>query len=197
MDYARNWCELYPRISRSRYFPWRLRTFRTLGGKLKRAIWNYANRSARANSAMCFWAFTKETRLLWKHSRTVARKRKNCSLKRSLWREFCNFLNWKNFSTAVFRSLRHENLVDMLGLVFSNSHIYLVTEYMSKGSLVDYLRSRGRLHVTKQDQINFALWVVRLNQILQFFLFDFFQWHVFRNGVFGIAKGCAQGLGCS
>lgn len=28
---------------------------------------------------------------------------------------------------------------------------------MSKGSLVDYLRSRGRLHVTKKDQINFAV----------------------------------------
>lgn len=55
-----------------------------------------------------------------------------------------------------FSSLRHENLVEMLGLVFSNNHIYLVTEYMSKGSLVDYLRSRGRLHVTKNDQINFA-----------------------------------------
>lgn len=58
-----------------------------------------------------------------------------------------------------FRSLRHENLVQLLGLVFNNKnkHIYLVTEYMSKGSLVDYLRSRGRLHVTKKDQINFAL----------------------------------------
>ena len=27
---------------------------------------------------------------------------------------------------------------------------------MSKGSLVDYLRSRGRLHVSERDQINFA-----------------------------------------
>lgn len=27
---------------------------------------------------------------------------------------------------------------------------------MSKGSLVDYLRSRGRQHVTRRDQINFA-----------------------------------------
>ncbi|KAG8224114.1 hypothetical protein J437_LFUL001808 [Ladona fulva] len=53
-------------------------------------------------------------------------------------------------------SLRHKNLVQLLGLVFNNKHIYLVTEYMSKGSLVDYLRSRGRLHVTKKDQINFA-----------------------------------------
>ncbi|KAK6644096.1 hypothetical protein RUM43_000362 [Polyplax serrata] len=56
----------------------------------------------------------------------------------------------------LMTSLRHENLVEMLGLVFSSNHIYLVTEYMSKGSLVDYLRSRGRLHVTRNDQINFA-----------------------------------------
>lgn len=53
-------------------------------------------------------------------------------------------------------SLIHENLVKLLGLVFNNQHMYLVTEYMSKGSLVDYLRSRGRLHVSKKDQINFA-----------------------------------------
>ncbi|XP_075238628.1 C-terminal Src kinase [Lycorma delicatula] len=58
---------------------------------------------------------------------------------------------------SLMTSLRHENLVQLLGLVFNNKHIYLVTEYMSKGSLVDYLRSRGRLHVTKRDQINFAV----------------------------------------
>lgn len=56
----------------------------------------------------------------------------------------------------LMTSLKHENLVRMLGLVFNKEHIFLVTEYMSKGSLVDYLRSRGRLHVTKRDQINFA-----------------------------------------
>jgi c-src tyrosine kinase len=53
-------------------------------------------------------------------------------------------------------SLRHKNLVQLLGVVFEDPTIYLVTEYMGKGSLVDYLRSRGRLHVTKRDQINFA-----------------------------------------
>ncbi|XP_066993282.1 tyrosine-protein kinase CSK [Anabrus simplex] len=57
---------------------------------------------------------------------------------------------------SLMTSLRHENLVQLLGLVFNKQLIYLVTEYMSKGSLVDYLRSRGRLHVTKKDQINFA-----------------------------------------
>jgi c-src tyrosine kinase len=58
---------------------------------------------------------------------------------------------------SLMTSLRHENLVQMLGLVVNNKNICLVTEYMSKGSLVDYLRSRGRQHVTKKDQINFAL----------------------------------------
>ncbi|XP_063229696.1 tyrosine-protein kinase CSK [Bacillus rossius redtenbacheri] len=59
---------------------------------------------------------------------------------------------------TLMTSLRHENLVQLLGLVFSSKkqHVFLVTEFMSKGSLVDYLRSRGRQHVTKKDQINFA-----------------------------------------
>ncbi|KAA0201748.1 hypothetical protein HAZT_HAZT012112, partial [Hyalella azteca] len=52
--------------------------------------------------------------------------------------------------------LTHENLVKLQGLVEEEGSILLVTEYMSKGSLVDYLRSRGRLHVTKRNQIMFA-----------------------------------------
>jgi c-src tyrosine kinase len=57
---------------------------------------------------------------------------------------------------SLMTSLKHPNLVQLLGVVMDGSTIYLVTEYMSKGSLLDYLRSRGRLHVTKTDQINFA-----------------------------------------
>ncbi|KAK3866099.1 hypothetical protein Pcinc_028356 [Petrolisthes cinctipes] len=57
---------------------------------------------------------------------------------------------------SLMTSLKHTNLVNLLGLVFEDSCILLVTEFMSKGSLVDYLRSRGRLHVSKRDQINFA-----------------------------------------
>lgn len=56
----------------------------------------------------------------------------------------------------LMKSLHHENLVNLLGVVRKKDQIYLVTEYMSKGSLVDYLRSRGRLHVHRRDQINFA-----------------------------------------
>lgn len=57
---------------------------------------------------------------------------------------------------SVMTTLRHKNLVQLMGLVFDKSSIYIVTEYMSKGSLLDYLRSRGRQHVTKKDQIAFA-----------------------------------------
>ena len=42
-----------------------------------------------------------------------------------------------------------------MGVVLGET-IYIVTEFMSKGSLVDYLRSRGRSVITKRDQINFA-----------------------------------------
>jgi c-src tyrosine kinase len=53
-------------------------------------------------------------------------------------------------------TLEHENLVKFIGIVLNKQHLYLVTEFMSKGSLVDYLRSRGRQHITRKDQINFA-----------------------------------------
>ena len=52
------------------------------------------------------------------------------------------------------RSLQHENLVRLLGLVIEDSKgggrskIFLVTEYMGKGSLLEYLRSRGRQQVS-------------------------------------------------
>ncbi|CAH1965209.1 unnamed protein product [Acanthoscelides obtectus] len=85
--------------------------------------------------------------------------------------EFCEVMlgKWKSNKVAVkvlkdsseaeailMKSLHHENLVNLLGIVRKKEQIYLVTEYMSKGSLVDYLRSRGRQHVTRRDQINFA-----------------------------------------
>ena len=63
----------------------------------------------------------------------------------------------------VMTSLQHENLVRLLGLVIeeakngSKSKIFLVTEFMGKGSLLEYLRSRGRQYVTKKDQIGFAM----------------------------------------
>jgi len=65
----------------------------------------------------------------------------------------------------VMTSLQQENLVRFLGLVIEESgkpgcpksKIFLVTEFMGNGSLLEYLRSRGRQLVTKVDQIGFAV----------------------------------------
>ncbi|KAL4711000.1 hypothetical protein ACJJTC_017965 [Scirpophaga incertulas] len=58
---------------------------------------------------------------------------------------------------SVMASLKHENLVRLLGLVFTSSgNTCIVTEHCAQGSLLDYLRSRGRHYVTQLNQINFA-----------------------------------------
>ncbi|XP_052283250.1 tyrosine-protein kinase CSK-like isoform X2 [Dreissena polymorpha] len=56
---------------------------------------------------------------------------------------------------SLMTSVRHPNLVSLIGIVQEDT-IYLVLEYMGKGNLVEYLRSRGRSVITKKDQINFA-----------------------------------------
>ncbi|XP_033120717.1 tyrosine-protein kinase CSK-like [Anneissia japonica] len=56
---------------------------------------------------------------------------------------------------SIMTTLRHKNLVSFLGLVIGDP-LYIVLEYMSKGNLVDYLRSRGRSVITKPIQLNFA-----------------------------------------
>ena len=58
---------------------------------------------------------------------------------------------------TVMTSLQHENLVCLKGIILDKSSLKIVTEYMSKGSLLEYLRSRGRQFVTRKDQVKFAL----------------------------------------
>ena len=62
-----------------------------------------------------------------------------------------------NITNYYFRSLQHENLVCLKGIILDQASLKIVTEYMSKGSLLEYLRSRGRQFVTRKDQIKFAL----------------------------------------
>lgn len=59
---------------------------------------------------------------------------------------------------SIMTSLRHPNLVELLGVVFSpqDGIVWLITEFMGKGSLVDFLRSRGRPMISKKNQISFA-----------------------------------------
>ena len=71
----------------------------------------------------------------------------------SLW--YVNFVSSLHRNALYCRTLRHDNLVRLIGVVLGET-IFLVTEFMGKGNLVEYLRSRGRSVITKKDQINFA-----------------------------------------
>lgn len=61
------------------------------------------------------------------------------------------------------RTLSHPNLVKLIGVVkhqLPNSEkfeISLVTEFMPKGSLLDYLTSRGRSVLAPKDLLEFVM----------------------------------------
>lgn len=57
---------------------------------------------------------------------------------------------------SVMTTLRHKNLVEFKGICFHKKDLYILTEYCSKGALVDYLRSRGRVQITQDQQRGFA-----------------------------------------
>ena len=57
---------------------------------------------------------------------------------------------------TVMTSLHHANLVNLVGLILDKLSYKIVTEYLSKGSLLEYLKSGGRQYVTKKDQVKFA-----------------------------------------
>lgn len=56
---------------------------------------------------------------------------------------------------CLMTSLKHKNLVQLIGITIEPK-VYLITEFMEKGSLSEYLRTRGRQRVTLKDQIKFA-----------------------------------------
>lgn len=63
----------------------------------------------------------------------------------------------------VMSTLSHPNLVKLIGVVkhvssgIDKNEISLVTEFMPKGSLLDYLMSRGRTIVTKKELVDFVI----------------------------------------
>jgi len=57
---------------------------------------------------------------------------------------------------SVMTTLHHANLVDLIGISFQGNEIIILTEFCTKGALVDYLRSRGRAVITLEEQLSFA-----------------------------------------
>ncbi|XP_043833730.1 megakaryocyte-associated tyrosine-protein kinase isoform X1 [Dromiciops gliroides] len=60
--------------------------------------------------------------------------------------------------TAVMTKIQHKNLVRLLGVILHQG-LYIVMEYMSKGNLVNFLRTRGRALVHKAQLLQFSLHV--------------------------------------
>uniref|UniRef100_H3AYZ1 Tyrosine-protein kinase n=1 Tax=Latimeria chalumnae TaxID=7897 RepID=H3AYZ1_LATCH len=57
--------------------------------------------------------------------------------------------------TTVMTKVQHKNLVRLLGVILNNG-LYIVTEFMAKGNLVNHLRTRGRSVITVHHLIQFA-----------------------------------------
>uniref|UniRef100_A0A8C7U111 Tyrosine-protein kinase n=1 Tax=Oncorhynchus mykiss TaxID=8022 RepID=A0A8C7U111_ONCMY len=69
---------------------------------------------------------------------------------------------------SVMTQLRHNNLVQLLGVIVEErGSLYIVTEYMAKGSLVDYLRSRGRTVLGGDCLLKFSLDVCEAMEYLE------------------------------
>ena len=51
---------------------------------------------------------------------------------------------------AIMKEMRHPNLVQLLGVCTREPPFYIVTEFMSRGNLLDYLRNSDRKSVTQR-----------------------------------------------
>ncbi|XP_072245625.1 megakaryocyte-associated tyrosine-protein kinase [Leuresthes tenuis] len=58
--------------------------------------------------------------------------------------------------TAVMTKLQHKNLVRLLGVILHKG-LHIVTELMTKGNLVNFLRTRGRSVINSVQLFRFAL----------------------------------------
>ncbi|XP_029469420.1 megakaryocyte-associated tyrosine-protein kinase [Rhinatrema bivittatum] len=58
--------------------------------------------------------------------------------------------------TAAMTKVQHKNLVRLLGVILHNG-LYIVMEFMSKGSLVNFLRTRGRSVIHTKQLLQFSL----------------------------------------
>ena len=50
---------------------------------------------------------------------------------------------------AIMKEMKHPNLVQLLGVCTREPPFYIVTEFMSRGNLLDYLRNSNRMEVTE------------------------------------------------
>ncbi|CAH8640557.1 unnamed protein product [Schistosoma rodhaini] len=66
------------------------------------------------------------------------------------------------YEASLMTKLNHPNLVSFIGLVYEpDDAVYLITEYLSNGSLLTYLHSRTRDEITELTKLKFSIDVCR------------------------------------
>ncbi|KAJ7993164.1 hypothetical protein DPEC_G00269580 [Dallia pectoralis] len=68
--------------------------------------------------------------------------------------------------TTVMTKLKHQNLVRLLGVILQNG-LHIITEFMAKGNLVNFLRTRGRSVISVGQLLHFALDVCKGMEYLE------------------------------
>ncbi|XP_041966330.1 tyrosine-protein kinase CSK-like [Alosa sapidissima] len=69
---------------------------------------------------------------------------------------------------SIMTQMRHPNLVQLLGVIVEeNGSLFIVTEFMAKGSLADYLRTRGRTVIDAKCLLKFSLDVCEAMEYLE------------------------------
>uniref|UniRef100_A0A5F8ALQ9 Tyrosine-protein kinase n=1 Tax=Macaca mulatta TaxID=9544 RepID=A0A5F8ALQ9_MACMU len=68
--------------------------------------------------------------------------------------------------TAVMTKMQHKNLVRLLGVILHQG-LYIVMEHVSKGNLVNFLRTRGRALVNTAQLLQFSLHVAEGMEYLE------------------------------
>mmetsp|Transcript_12933 Transcript_12933/g.18175 ORF Transcript_12933/g.18175 Transcript_12933/m.18175 type:complete len:480 (+) Transcript_12933:110-1549(+) len=65
----------------------------------------------------------------------------------------------------LMTKMKHKNLVQLRGVVTSTDPVMMVAEFMSKGNLLDFLRSRGRGSITPAVQLG---WTKDINDAMTY-----------------------------
>lgn len=51
---------------------------------------------------------------------------------------------------AIMKEMKHRNLVQLLGVCTREPPFYIITEFMSKGNLLDYLRNESKSQIDQR-----------------------------------------------
>ena len=83
---------------------------------------------------------------------------------------------------AIMKRLRHAHLLSLIGVCSLEKPYYLVTEYMSEGCLLEFIRNVNPLHVNHLVQLQLVIQGTVLNASFKSYLW------AYRRGAYNTSK---------